>query len=139
MLLYYRNRELPLSLTFLPKSESFENSFLTALRSIENNYLCRNCLAKLKKWWGLITQIEKKSSHPGGVGLLLYISHIGICATPSGRVFAPFWSENGYKLCPFWSGIRYGFQGNYVVYNRIYHFNSKWVRKKEKYANNYFE
>ena len=31
----------------------------------------------------------------------------------SGRVFAPFWSENGYKLCPFWSGIGYGFRGNY--------------------------
>ena len=29
-----------------------------------------------------------------------------------GRVFAPFWSENGYKFCPFWSGIGYGFRGN---------------------------
>ena len=28
---------------------------------------------------------------------------------PSGRVFAPFWSENGYTLCPFWSGIGLGF------------------------------
>ena len=26
-------------------------------------------------------------------------------ATPNGRVFAPLWSENGYRLCPFWSGI----------------------------------
>ena len=26
-----------------------------------------------------------------------------------GRVFAPFWSENGYTLCLFWSGIGYGF------------------------------
>ena len=25
-----------------------------------------------------------------------------------------FWSENGYRLCPFWSGIgQYGFRGNY--------------------------
>ena len=23
------------------------------------------------------------------------------------------WSENGYTLCPFWSGIGYGFRGNY--------------------------
>ena len=30
----------------------------------------------------------------GGGGVLPYISHmaIGICAAPSGRVFAPFWS-----------------------------------------------
>ena len=26
-------------------------------------------------------------------------------------VFGTFWSENGYTLCPFWSGIGYGFQG----------------------------
>ena len=44
----------------------------------------------------------------GGGGVLPYISYIGMCA-PSGRVFAPFWAENGYTLCPLWSGIRYGF------------------------------
>ena len=44
-------------------------------------------------------------------------------------------SENGYTFCPFWSGIGYGFQGNYRVYERIYRFKSKWVRKKEKYVN----
>ena len=27
-------------------------------------------------------------------GVLSYISHIGQCAAPKGRVFAPFWSEN---------------------------------------------
>ena len=43
------------------------------------------------------------------------------------------WSENGYKLCPFWSGIGYDFRGG--LYEHIYHFNSKWVRKKEKSAN----
>ena len=35
----------------------------------------------------------------------------------------------------FGSGIEYGFRGNYGVYERIYRFNSKWVRKKEKNAN----
>ena len=35
-----------------------------------------------------------------------------MCAQ-KGRVSTPFWSENGYRLCPFWSGIRYGFQENY--------------------------
>ena len=51
------------------------------------------------------------------------------------RVLAPFLSENGYTLCLFWSGIGYGFWGPTGVYKRIYRFNSKWVRKKEKYAN----
>ena len=40
-----------------------------------------------------------------------YISYIG--ASPSGRVFAPFWSQNGYTLCPLRSGIGYGFPENY--------------------------
>ena len=48
---------------------------------------------------------------PGGGGgggkVRSYISCIG-SAAPSGRVFAPFSSENGYTLCPFWSGIAYG-------------------------------
>ena len=57
------------------------------------------------------------SSGRGGGGwrrVLPYISHIGMCPPPpKGMVCAPFWSENGYRLCPFWSGIGYGFRGNY--------------------------
>ena len=33
--------------------------------------------------------------------------------TPKGRVFAPFWSENGHILCSVLSGIGCGFQENY--------------------------
>jgi len=40
-------------------------------------------------------------------GVLPYIGCIG-SAAPSGRVFVPFSSENGYTLCPFCSGIAYG-------------------------------
>ena len=40
-----------------------------------------------------------------------------------------------YTRWTFWSGIWYGFRGNYGVYERIYGFNSKWVWKKVKYAN----
>ena len=36
---------------------------------------------------------------------------------------------------PFWSRIGYGFQGTMGVYERIYRFNTKLVRKKEKYVN----
>ena len=32
---------------------------------------------------------------------------------PKGMVLGPFWSENGYTLCPFLSGIGYSFRGNY--------------------------
>ena len=51
-----------------------------------------------------------------------------------------FWGPplvwNGYILCLFWSEIRYGFQGNYgSVLEHIYHFSSKWLRKKEKQEN----
>ena len=40
----------------------------------------------------------------------------------SGSVFATFWSENGYTLCPFWSGIGYGFRGTTGAYGSIYRF-----------------
>ena len=42
-----------------------------------------------------------------GRGLLPFVSHIGMCHH-KGRVFALFWSEYG-----FWTGIGYGFRGNY--------------------------
>ena len=42
-----------------------------------------------------------------------YQPYRSVCAAPKGRVFAQFWSQNGYKLCPFWSGIGYGFWENY--------------------------
>ena len=50
------------------------------------------------------------SAPGGGGGVLPYISHIGICG-PIGYGFcADFFDfENEYTLCPFWSGIGYGF------------------------------
>ena len=49
--------------------------------------------------------------YPRGGGVLPYISHVGMCR-PTGRVFAPFWSKNRYRFCPFWFRIGYGFRGN---------------------------
>ena len=49
--------------------------------------------------------------YPGG-GVLLYISHI-TGAHKGCIVLGSFWSENGYKRRPFWSGIRFGFRGTY--------------------------
>ena len=48
-----------------------------------------------------------------------------LCTAPKSMVFAPLRSEKGYRLCPFWSGGRHGFRGNYTgVYERIRRFNS---------------
>ena len=53
------------------------------------------------------------------------VSHIGMYPPPNGRVFAPFCSENRYRLYPFWSGVGYGFRATTEVYEGIYRFNSK--------------
>ena len=45
-------------------------------------------------------------------GVRPYVSHIGMCH-PKGYGLAQFWSKNGYRFCPFWSGTRYGLQENY--------------------------
>ena len=56
-----------------------------------------------------IVQCRSVPGREGGRGTPLYIY---ICAAASGRVFAQFWSENAYRLYPFWSGIGYGFRWN---------------------------
>ena len=43
---------------------------------------------------------QTASSNPLGVYSLIKAMYV--CAAPKGRGFAPFLSENGYKLCPFW-------------------------------------
>ena len=55
--------------------------------------------------------IPRPGEGSGGEGLLPDV--IQVCAAPSGGDFAPSWSENVYTLYPFWSGIGYGFRGNY--------------------------
>ena len=48
----------------------------------------------------------------GGWGTPLYKLY-GYVPPHQVRFFSLFWSENGCKLCPFCSGIGYGFRGNY--------------------------
>ena len=69
------------------------------------------------------TRALKKGPGRGGGGTPLYKPYRHVPPHQVG-FFAPFWSENGY-----------GFRGNYGVYECTYRFNSKWVSKKEKYAN----
>ena len=72
---------------------------------------------------------------------ILNIDSLGERFEDNGSLVAPEWvlpyitAPLGMVFAPFWSGIGYSFRGNYRVYESIYGFNSKWVRKKEKYAN----
>ena len=54
-----------------------------------------------------------------------------------GRVFAPYWSENRYTLCPFWSGIGYDFWGNCGITWTYLSFQFQMSRKEREifYAN----
>ena len=58
-----------------------------------------------------------------------------------GRVLGPFWSENGYRLCSFWPGIRYGFQGNYPECMNVFivSIQNEQGRKRNKQIGNGFE
>ena len=82
---------------------------------------------------------QTASSNPLGVYSL--IKAIYVCAAPKGRGFAPFLSENGYRLCPFWSGIGYSNRGNHRIVRTCSSFqflmiytkkllNSDWLRKE---------
>ena len=81
--------------------------------------------------WTLVNTATKSNTEAYPIGGQRSIK-IGI---PKGMVFGPFWSENGFTLCPFWSGIGYDFGRIYRSVWHICHFKSKWLRKKEKYAN----
>ena len=70
----------------------------------------------------IVLQIWPKfqlTDSPGGTPLYKPYKYV-----PPQRVFAPFWSGNGYCV-----------RGNHGtgVYEHIYRFSSKWMRKKEIY------
>ena len=67
---------------------------------------------------------------------------IEACAALQGRVFALFWSKNGYRFCPLWSRIGYGLRRNYGCVSMcssfqfqmskkesVIHANSKWISR----------
>ena len=41
--------------------------------------------------------------------------YIGMCRSKGYRIFAPFWSENRYRFCPFWSGITCGLESCFQI------------------------
>ena len=75
--------------------------------------------SRKKLRWKTMREREKA---PGEYSLL---KAMYVCAAPKGRVFAPFWSENGYRLSLFWSGRVLVFEGTTGVYERFHRFNSK--------------
>ena len=90
----------------------------------------------------LLQQTSSVNGHqqtpPSGGGITsLYELYRYMYVLPQGVGFLRrFGLKTGIRLCSFWSGTGYGFPGNCVSrYERIYRYNSKWVRKKEKYAN----
>ena len=71
----------------------------------------------MKRYKGL-TYCSSQLRHPRGGGWVgwgggtpLYKPHRYVLHQRVG-FFRRFWSENGYTLCSFWSGIGYVFQGN---------------------------
>ena len=72
---------------------------------------------------------------PGGGGTPLYKLYRYVLPTPSGRGLRRFGLETGMHFAHF--GLESGmvFEGTTGVYKRIYRFNSKCVRMKEKFAN----
>ena len=77
---------------------------------------CSLAFRKLQRYFCLQDKYIKSFSASRGGTPLYKLYRWG---PPSGRIFAPFWSENGYTLRPFWSGIGYGFRGSYGLYERI--------------------
>ena len=74
----------------------------------------------------LTVTVHKNRGLSGGGGTPLYKPYSYVLPQRVG-VFALFWSENRYRLCLLWSGIRYDFLKNYRigVYEQIYCFSFK--------------
>ena len=65
------------------------------------------------------------SNQVGGIKRIKRVRLYYVCAAPSGRVFAPFWSENGYTPILVWNRVWFLRELRPGVYERIYLFNSK--------------
>ena len=61
----------------------------------------------------------------------LTIFTLEVYVAPKGMVFKPFWSENGYSLCLFWSELVYSFRGNIGVQLNVFFVSipNEWERK----------
>ena len=91
-----------------------------------------------RMWWGhwavpwCLPQADISSAKDPGV--LPYRSCIGMCRPIGEGCWAVLVWKWVYTL-PILVWNRVWFRGNYGAYERIYRFNSKWVRKEKNYAN----
>ena len=56
--------------------------------------------------------LPSKTAGAGGKENTPFFKPYWYAAAPKAMFFVPFRFENGYRVCPFWSGIVYGFRGN---------------------------
>ena len=87
------------------------------------HFLFPNCVTKqLSKNESFSLKILSNSliSEEYDLGNSLILS-IWVCAAPKGIDLASFWSENGYRFCPFWSTFWsfMVYKGVYVVYECV--------------------
>ena len=71
-------------------------------------WFCTECDESVSDWELWITR--------GGIFHTIPVGGGEGEGTPKGMVFAPFWSEKGYRLCLVWSEFGYGFRGNTWTY-----------------------
>ena len=93
----------------------------------------RNC----KGYWSdtFLTALPSEVRDFKSGRALPYISRICMCS-PKGKGFCAVGLKKRVKTLPIWVWNRVWFSRELVgVYERIHCFNSKWFRKKEKYAN----
>ena len=130
------NRGLRLRLTkALPMESMWKENYVTTKppkRGREPSSFSRNCKSYLSDTFLTALPSEVRDFKSGG-STPLYKPYMYV--PPETERFLRCWSKNGYRLCPgVWN--RVWFSRELVgVYERIHRFNSKWFRKKEKYAN----
>ena len=86
----------------------FEGNF--EVQAPRGAYICRGDLTG-----GGVLRYDFGSLYLEGFihGGAYFLNFTIVFCRPKGQGFEPFWFENGHRLCPFWSGIGYGFRTIY--------------------------
>ena len=108
---------------------------LVCLRYLHGKVKCFAKILKIAKNKCKSRPSERTTEQNVPVGTPLYKLYRYVPSHQVARVFAPFWSENGYTLCPVWSGIWYSFRGNYGIVWTYLSFQFQMSKKERKYVN----
>ena len=102
-------------------------------------YRKSTALCLLNRFWRLGCTVRRHTPsmchcpQGGEGGGCLFYKPYSYVQPLEGRVFAPYWSENGYRLCTLWCGIGCGFRGNYESVWMYLSFQFQ-MNEKERYA-----